>query len=340
MSFADRGGDLTVPGTLQKPHRRTAVGRGGTRIAVPRRTPVTGRLTAQRPRRITWRGRERDRLLPGSVRLVERDAVTGVLADRVRGGSVTGTGNSAGAVRGLGPRPVRPCRRLALTGMRGRRLGTGARTMARARLRKLGHVGGAGQTGDAGRARQVGRLGHHPLRRPLENPGRPIHDRPHNTPRGTDNGLGGIGHRLDRSVTHGLDLSVTHWLDHPLTHGLGDPLTHGLDHPLTHGLGDPLTHGLDHPLTHGLGDPLAHGLGHPLTRRGRRSVHRMRPLTAQETQREQPGQQQHHLQRTPPGHGARHAHGGIGQNDCCGSQDEGFLCWHWAGRGPEHGPGA
>ncbi|MEU6000906.1 hypothetical protein ABZ837_24130 [Streptomyces sp. NPDC047197] len=308
MSFADRGGDLTGPGTLQKPHRRTADGRGGTRIAVPRRTPVTGRLTAQRPRRITGRGRERDRLLPGSVRLAERDAVTGVLADRVRGGSVTGTGNSAGAVRGLGPRPVRPCRRLALTGMRGRRLGTGARTMARARLRKLGHVGGAGQTGDAGRARQVGRLGHHPLRRPLENPGDPIHDRPHNTPRGTDNGLGGIGHRLDRSVTHGLDLSVTH--------------------------------GLDHPLTHGLRDPLAHGLGHPLTRRGRRPVHRMRPLTAQETQREQPGQQQHHLQRTPPGHGARHAHGGIGQNDCCGSQDEGFLCWHWAGRGPEHGPGA
>ncbi|MEW1928819.1 hypothetical protein [Streptomyces sp. NPDC088360] len=308
MSFADRGGDLTGPGTLQKPHRRTAVGRGGTRIAVPRRTPVTGRLTAQRPRRITGRGRERDRLLPGSVRLAERDAVTGVLADRVRGGSVTGTGNSAGAVRGLGPRPVRPCRRLALTGMRGRRLGTGARTMARARLRKLGHVGGAGQTGDAGRARQVGRLGHHPLRRPLENSGDPIHDRPHNTPRGTDNGLGGIGHRLDRSVTHGLDRSVTH--------GLDLSVTHGLDHPL------------------------AHGLGHPLTRRGRRSVHRMCTLTAQETQREQPGQQQHHLQRPPPGHGARHAHGGIGQNDCCGSQDEGFLCWRWAGRGPEHGPGA
>ncbi|WP_190084486.1 hypothetical protein [Streptomyces longisporoflavus] len=236
----------------------------------------------------------------------------------------TGSGTGAGAVRGLGPRIVRPSRRLTPACTRGRRPGTGTRvvaathTLAEARLRQLGH---ARHTGDVRRARQsgevgqVGRLGQHPLRRVLENSGDPVHDRPHGTSRVSDHGLDGVGHRLDRNITH---------RPTPEPYGLAT-----LTHALPHGLGRTFTRGLYRPCrTRRL---------HTL--RSRYPLHRVRALAAEEPEREQARQQQHHLQRAPPGHGAQHAHSGIGQSDGCGSQDEGVpLLGRTRARRSSHGP--
>ncbi|MFH8488121.1 hypothetical protein [Streptomyces longisporoflavus] len=217
--------------------------------------------------------------------------------------------------------------------MRGRTLGTGTgtgvvaatRTLAEARLRQLGHAGHTGEvgrarhTGEAGEVGEVGRLGQHPLRRVLENSGGPVHDRPHGTPRATDHGLDGVGHRLDRNIAH---------RPAPVPYNLVS-LAHALPHGLPRGLG--------HTFTHGLYRPCRTRRLHTL--RSWYPLHRMRALAAEEPEREQARQQQHHLQRMPPGHGARHAHSGIGQNDGCGSQDEGVPLLalgyrYWAGREP------
>lgn len=305
MSFADRRGNLSGFDAPQKPHGRTAVGRGGTRITVPRRTAVTGRLPAQRPRGIAGHGGER--LLPGPVR-VTRIGATHLLTGQVRLAG-TGEGESAGvgvvacSVRGLGPRLVlRPGSRRALSRLRRPWLDAAIRTGADASA-GLRQVRNAGCSGEAGSFRED------PLRRALDDSGDPVHDRPHNTSRGLRHGSGGTNHRLYDGLYDGLDRSMAHGLV-PVPRDLGHPLPHRFRR------------------RHRLRGP--HRLH---TFRSRYTIRRLSALAADKSQREQPGQQQHHLQRTPPGHGARHAHSGIGQYDCCGSQDEGFLCW--AGRGPK-----